>query len=182
METLQRFLTRSFAAGTVGWSDLRFDTAGTITVRATTAPSALVADSTAVTVAPPTGEVTYASVSAAATLPSTADTFAERIAAWNVQVSDAGGDGLAATLTDLVLRPGVGDEIPDWALALGGAELRAGATSLATGVVGASTVTFSGFSHAIADGGSDTLTVHLHLSAVPDALEGLDPGSDARGV
>ncbi|MFN0159110.1 MAG: choice-of-anchor D domain-containing protein [Bacteroidota bacterium] len=86
---------------------------------------------------------------------------------WQVTFRDGGGaidaDAFPTELVAMSLTQSGVNQVPTWSNAILAADLFDGATQLASGTVGASSIIFTAFSASAADGGNKTLSVRISL-------------------
>ena len=90
--------------------------------------------------------------------------------AWQVTFSNPSvglGDG---TITALTITQGAANEVAGWSSAIQAAALFDGDTHLANATIGASSLSFSGLSTVVSDGGAKTLTLRISLKSTAGAL------------
>ena len=86
---------------------------------------------------------------------------------WQVTIRDGGAasdfDTYPTELFVMTLTQDTSNEVPNWSNAILAADLFEGGTHIDTGIVGATSITFSNFSASAADGGTKTLSVRISL-------------------
>jgi hypothetical protein len=170
-------LTHSMVAGATSWSDLRYNKAETgVTVVAS--GSVTSATSTAITFTTFTNSQSDVVTNAgeAATISSLVNnasplTNTQGVQAWDIKIRDGGvaspdSDALPTLLTALTLTQDTSNTVPNWSTALLAADLFLDSTNtahLSSGVIGATGITFSGFTAGAKDDSVKSLILRLSL-------------------
>ena len=162
-------LSQAATSGLVSWTDLTYDTAETIDVRATsigfTAGSGNEAYSSAVIVSgiDSDGALTGAAgVSEPVALATDVTSAVASVDVFDFALSDGGAaDGLALNATDVVLHTAGGASFDQVVWRLDGPDV---GNATGTYSAGANTITFSGLSISVADGAAETYTVNAYYS------------------
>jgi hypothetical protein len=178
-------LTHTAVSGVATWSDLQYDIgeAG-VSLRASDG-SITDAVSNTFTVTVPTSttsDIVAVASSEATTISSLVNTAGpltsvQGVQVWTVTVRDGGGaadpDALPTILTSISLQAGGSNQVTSWSGAVLAADLFDGATHIASGTVGATSISFASLSVSVADGTSKDLSVRLSLkSPLPAASDG----------
>jgi len=174
-------LTKAATSGVVGWTDLQYNTAengvqldansGLLTEGVSSSFNIVALSALSDIIAGPNGDPVSIS--------SLVDTQGEQVEVFDITVRDGGGspdpDGVGTIITQIVFGQSGFNTAADWSQYIQGAELFNGLTSLGTGAVGATTITFSNSPLvATADDGNVDLQLKIYLNTtMPAGAEGV---------
>ena len=163
--------TKSPTNGVATWTDTKYNVAETIDIKAvsaTTYTTGIFSTAVAVT-SDSDGDLTASvTITEPIAISSIADTVGERVAVFDFSIADGGtADALALAVSQIVLNTSGTGTFADITWQLDGPD-----ASFVTGTVGAGTITFSGLSISVADGGSETYTVYAYFSTSPTSTDG----------
>ncbi|MBI5215029.1 MAG: T9SS type A sorting domain-containing protein [Ignavibacteriae bacterium] len=174
-------LTQAAASGVASWSDLRYNTAetgvqldansGVLTEGVSSSFDVVGLSAASDIVAGPNSDL--------ASFSSLIDSQGEQVEVYDITIRDGGGsadgDAVGTIVDQIVFGQSGANTAADWSQYIQGVELFNGLTSLGTGTVGATTLTFSGSPLvATTDGGSVDLQLKVYLNtSMPAGAEGI---------